>query len=101
MASSCTHGSAHAQERFNADFEALRHRKRGCLDRLAALQRRVAELAAQAAALGFDLGADGKISIPALLECEDPQSVLTVTVRLARCLFWMTCTQWLVWGAWV
>ena len=35
------------QERFNADFEALRHRKRACLERLAAMQRRVAELSAQ------------------------------------------------------
>lgn len=35
------------QERFNADFEALRHRKRACLERLASMQRRVAELAGQ------------------------------------------------------
>ena len=35
------------QERFNADFEALRHRKRACRERLASMQTRVAELAAQ------------------------------------------------------
>ena len=35
------------QERFNADFDALRHRKRACRERLASMQTRVAELAAQ------------------------------------------------------
>lgn len=36
-----------AQERFNADFDALRQRKRACRERLASMQTRVAELAAQ------------------------------------------------------
>lgn len=35
------------QERFNAEFEAMRHRKRACRERLASMQTRVAELAAQ------------------------------------------------------
>ena len=38
---------------------------------------------AQAAALGGDLGADGELTVPALLESEDPASVLVVRVRAA------------------
>ena len=37
----------------------------------------------QAAALGGDLGADGELTVPALLESEDPASVLVVRVRAA------------------
>ncbi len=70
-----------AQERFNADFEALRQRKRGCLEQLRAAQRRMAELAAQAAALGGGLGADGELAFAALQDCELPGSVLIVQAR--------------------
>lgn len=41
---------------------------------------------AQAAALGGDLGGDGELAVPALLESEDPASVLVVRVR-AACMF--------------
>ena len=75
---------ARGQERFNAEFEALRQRKRGCLEQLRAAQRRMAELAAQAAALGGGLGADGELAFAALQDCEQPDSVLTVQARGRR-----------------
>ena len=43
-------------------------------------------LCAQAAALGGDLGADGELAVPALLESEDPASVLFVRARRASML---------------
>lgn len=50
------------------------------------LQKQNSRLCAQAAALGGDLGADGELTVPALLESEDPASVLVVRVRAAYML---------------
>jgi len=44
----------------------------------------MAELAAQAAALGGGLGADGELAFAALQDCEQPDSVLTVQARGRR-----------------